>query len=188
MNPHKRPAMQNTSQVFENCYIHILPVALGKKRLSLFQTQITNQGGICVSKLAAMNSSLTHIVLEDSIVKDSERCVRLLNSMNVDTNTAVKIVGTQWISKCLKECICVDTKEFELSLEKKTDKVNMQSNRQPIYEDGCVNEGQDPGPMKNDIGDFATLTVEHSPPKKLRPAASEVHLLIYQYVGHIIRW
>jgi hypothetical protein len=39
--------------------------------------------------------------------------------MTVDTNTAVKIVGTQWISKCLKESICLDTKEFELSGKKK---------------------------------------------------------------------
>lgn len=188
MNPHKRPVLQNTSRVFENCCIYILPVALGKKRMSLFQTQITNHGGICVSKLAATNCSLTHIVLEDSIVKDSERCVRLLNSMNVDTNTAVKIVGTQWISRCLKECICVDTKEFELSVEKITDEVNTQSNSQPINEDGRVSEDHDPGTMKNDIGDFATLTVEHSPPKRMKPAASEVHFLIYQYVRQIIRW
>jgi len=107
--------------------------------------------------------------------------------MNVDTNTAVKIVGTQWISKCLKECMCVDTKEFELSVEKITDKVNTQSNSQPIYEDGRVNQDQDPGTMKSDKGDFATLTVEHSPPKKMKPAASEVHFLIYQYIKHIIR-
>jgi len=188
MNPRKRPVLQNTSRVFENCCIHILPVALGKKRMSLFQTQITNHGGMCVSKLAATNCSLTHIVVEDSIVKDSERCVRLLNSMNVDTNTAVKIVGTQWISKCLKECVCVDTKEFELSVEKIIDEVNTQSNSQPIYEDGCVNKDQDPGTMKSDIGDFSTLTLEHSPPKKLKPAASEVRFLIYQCVRQIIIW
>lgn len=173
MNPHKRPVVQNTSRVFENCCIHILPAALGKKRMSLFQTQITNHGGTCVSKLPATNCNLTHIVLEDSIVKDSEQCVRLLNSMNVDIDTAVKIVGTQWISKCLKECMCVDTKEFELSVEKKTDEVNTQSNSQPIYEDGRANKDQDPGTMKSDIGDFATVTVEHSPPKKMKPAASE---------------
>lgn len=178
MNPHNRPVLKNRSRVFENCCIHILPVALGKKRMSLFQTQITNHGGIYVSKLAETSCSLTHIVLEDSIVKDSERCVRLLNSMNVDTNTVVKIVGTQWISKCLKESVCVDTKEFELSVEKITDEVNTQSNSQPIYEDGCVNEDQDSGTMKIDRGDFATLTVEHSPPKKLKSEASEVHFLI----------
>jgi hypothetical protein len=188
MNPHKRRVVQNTSRVFENCCIHILPVALGKKRMSLFQTQITNHGGTCVSKLPATNCNLTHIVLEDSIVKDSERCVRLLNSMNVDIDTAIKIVGTQWISKCLKECMCVDTKEFELSVEKITDEVNTQSNSQPIYEDGRANKDQDPGTMKSDIGDFATLTVEHSPPKKMKPAASEVHFHIYQYVRQIIRW
>lgn len=184
MNPHTRPVLQNKSQVFENCYIHILPVALGKKRMSLFQTQITNHGGICVPKLAAVNCTLTHIILEDSILKDSERCIRLLNRMNVDTNTAVKIVGTEWISKCLRESVCLDTKEFELSVEKITDKVNTQSKSHPIYEDGF----QDPGTLKSDIGDFATLTVEHSPPKKLKPAASEVHLLIYQYVRQIIGW
>lgn len=188
MNPHKIPVLQNASRVFENCCIHILPVALGKKRMSLFQTQIRNHGGICVSKLVATNCNLTHIVLEDSIVKDSERCVRLLNSMNVDTNTAVKIVGTQWISKCLKDCMCVDTKEFELSVEKITDEFNTQSNSQPIYGDGHVNKDQDLCTMKSDIGDFATLTVEHSPPKKMKPAASEVHFLIYHYVRQIIRW
>jgi hypothetical protein len=188
MDPHKRPVLQNKSRIFENCYIHILPVALGKKRMSLFQIQITNEGGICVSKLAATNCNLTHIVLEDSIVKDSERCVRLLNSMNVDTNTAVKIVGTQWISKCLKECVCVDTKEFELSIEKINDKLNAKSDSQCLHEEDCVNEDQDLGIMKNDVGDFATLTVEHSPPKKLKPAVSEVHFVICEYLWKVIRW
>jgi hypothetical protein len=82
----------------------------------------------------------------------------------------------------------VDTKEFELSVVKITDEVNTQSNNQPIYEGGCVNQDQDAGTMKNDIGDFATVTVEHSPPKKLKPAAAEVRILIYQYVRQIIRW
>lgn len=180
MDPHKRPLLQNKSRIFENCYIYILPVALGKKRMSLFQTQITNGGGICVSKLSATKCNVTHIVLEDSVVKDSERCVRLLSSINVDTNTAVKIVGTQWISKCLKECVCLDTKEFELSVEKITDKVNTKSNSKPL------NEDRDPGTVKNDVADFATCTVEDSPPKKLKPAVSEVQFVIYVICGKLL--
>jgi hypothetical protein len=82
----------------------------------------------------------------------------------------------------------VDTKEFELSVEKIIDEVNTQSNSQPIYEDGCVNKDQDSGTMKSDVGDFSTLTLEHSPPKKLKPAASEVQFLIYQCVRQIIIW
>jgi hypothetical protein len=37
-----------------------LPVALGDKRMSLFQTQITNHGEICVPKLAA--TPYTHYI------------------------------------------------------------------------------------------------------------------------------
>lgn len=188
MDPHKKPVPQNKSGIFKNCYMHILPVALGKKRMSLFQTQITNQGGICVSKLAATNCNLTHVILDDSVLMDSERCVRLLNTMNVDTNKMVKVVGTQWVSKCLKECAYVDTKEFELPVEKITNKVNTQSNSQTLYEEECINEAQGKGTMMNDVGDLTALTVQHSPPKKLKPAVSEVHLLIYQYPQQISIW
>jgi hypothetical protein len=160
-----------------------LPVGLGKKRITLFQTQIANQGGICVSELSAnssssssSSSSLTHIVLEDSIVKDSKRCLKLLCDMPVDINRTVKVVGTQWLSKCLKECTYVDTKEFELSSSVNVkDKVNTHYNKQPFHEEDSVNVNEDPGPMKHDLGDFSTFTVAHSsPPKKLKPEVMKV--------------
>jgi hypothetical protein len=175
MDQNKKAVPQNKSSIFKNCYIHILPVGLGKKRLSLFQTQISNQGGICVSEFPASNCNLTHIVLDDSIIKDSERCVKLLHSMHIDVHGAVKVVGTQWLSKCLKEHMYVDTKEFELSpVTETTDEVTTQYNRELLHEEDCTNEGQDPDLVKNDLGDLPTFTAEHSPPKKLKYEITEV--------------
>jgi hypothetical protein len=172
MNQNIKAAPQSKSSIFKNCYIHILPVGLGKKRITLFQTQIANQGGICVSKLGASSSSLTHIVLEDSIVKDSKRCLKLLHAMPVDINKTVKVVGTQWLSKCLKERTYVNTMEFELSSVINV-KDNTQYNKQPFHED-VINENEDPDPIEHGLGDFTTFTVEHSLPKKLKPEVTEV--------------
>jgi hypothetical protein len=176
MDKNRNAIPQSKINTFRNCYIHILPVGLGKKRITLFQTQIANQGGICVSELSAnSSSSLTHIVLEDSIVKDSKRCLKLLCDMPVDINRTVKVVGTQWLSKCLKECTYVDTKEFELSSSVKVkDKVDTHYNKQPFHEEDSVNVNEDPSPMKHDLEDFSTSTVGHSPPKKLKPEVTKV--------------
>jgi hypothetical protein len=172
MDQNRNGAQQSKSSIFKNCYIHILPVGLGKKRITLFQTQIANQGGICVSNLAASSSSLTHIVLEDSIVKDSKRSLKLLHGMPVDINRTIKVVGTQWLSKCLKEHMYVDTKEFELSsMIHVKDEVNTHYNK---HEEYSMNESEDPDQTKHDLGDFSTFTLKHSPPKKLKPEITEV--------------
>jgi hypothetical protein len=172
MDAKKGPAPQNRSGIFENCYVHILPLGLGKKRMSLFQTQIVNQGGICVSKLTAGTGNLTHIVLEDSTVKDSERCVKLLRGMHVDINAAVKVVGTRWLSSCLKERMYVDTKEFELSpVLTRTNEVITQCKVQPLHNVDCTVGGEDPDTVKDDL---PTFTVQHSPPKKFKPEVTEV--------------
>lgn len=175
MDQNRNAAPQSESSTFKNCYIYILPVGLGKKRITLFQTQIANQGGICVSNLAASSNSLTHIVLEDSIVKDSERSLKLLHGMPVDINRTVKVVGTQWLSKCLRERMYVDTKEFEVSsVINVKDKANTQYNKQSFHEEYGMNGSEDPDPMKHDLGDFSTFIVEHSLPKKLKPDVTEV--------------
>jgi hypothetical protein len=143
---------------------------LEKKRTTLFQTQIANQGGICVPNLAANSSSLTYIVLEESIVKDSKRSLKLLHGIPVDINGTVKVVGTQWLSKCLREHMYVDTKEFKItSMIYVKDKVNTQYNKLPFHQEYGMNGSEDP-----DLGDLSTFTVEHSLPKKLKPEVTEV--------------
>ena len=97
------------SDIFKNCVIHIVPADLGKKRMTLFETQISKNGGIIVDKLSSNN--ITHIVFQDSILTDAKRCGKLLNGIALD---GLKVVGTLWISKCLKENKCIDTKDFEM--------------------------------------------------------------------------
>lgn len=185
MDQNKRTAPENRSGIFKNCYIHIVPVGLGKKRISLFRTQIANQGGICVSKLSASNCNLTHIVLEDSIIKNSEYCVKLLHGMHVDINVAVKVVGTRWLSSCLKERMYVDTKDFELSCEvKRTDRLDTQCNTEPLHKEDCTVGVKEPDSVKHDL---STFTVQHPPPKKFKPEVTEVCLLIYHCLWKVIR-
>jgi hypothetical protein len=186
MDRNKRAAPENRSGIFKNCYIHVLPLGLGKKRMSLFQTQIANQGGICVSKLSANSCNLTHIVLEDSIIKDSGRCVKLLRGMHVDINeAAVKVVGTQWLSNCLKECMYVDTKEFELSpVTKRAGEIDTQCDTEPLRKEDCTVGVEEPDSVKHDL---PTFTVQHLPPKKFKPDIKKVCSLIYHCLWKVVR-
>ncbi|PSN42010.1 hypothetical protein C0J52_08251 [Blattella germanica] len=116
--------MANNPYIFKNLYIHIIPAGLGKKRLTLFQTQISKHGGTHVEKLPA--KLVTHIIVEDSLIKDSDRCLKLLQV--VDLNK-VKVIGTQWFSKCLQEGICVNTEDFEMPFPDKMKEPNISSSK-----------------------------------------------------------
>ncbi|KAJ9582812.1 hypothetical protein L9F63_022853 [Diploptera punctata] len=162
----KKDHSDKDKNIFKNYFIHVLPVELGKKRMTLFKTQILNKGGIFVDKLSASN--ITHIVIEDSVLLDSKRCMKLLNGVDLD---GLKVVSTLWLSKCLKESSCVDTKDYEMHFPEKeecfvrmdgkgssTDSDKKRSNNNcSIDEDG-----------KN-----AKFVVEYSPPKKLKSVELE---------------
>ncbi|KAJ4449285.1 hypothetical protein ANN_00683 [Periplaneta americana] len=154
MGPQKEAVSQNKNGAFKDCHIHILPAGLGKKRLTLFETQIHNHGGKCISKLPTSGCVVTHIVMEDSIVKDAARCVKLLQGVNADMKS-VKVVGTQWLSKCLKEGKNVDTKDFEMYPLNIADV----SAKTPVTPEKTANNVVDSSPA---------YTMDLSPPKKLK--------------------
>ncbi|XP_067003567.2 DNA polymerase lambda isoform X3 [Anabrus simplex] len=101
--------------IFSDCYIYVYPVGLGKKRLSLFETQIINHGGKLINEPKG-NLVATHIVVDDSVTQNIEKLKADLNNENCKCNERTKVVRTQWLSKCLKEKKLAETCEYEVSL------------------------------------------------------------------------
>ncbi len=100
-----------TEKIFCDCRIYIVQYGLLKKRTELFWKQIVKHGGEIVSDPST--SLPTHIIIEDKFllnpneVKNAIKSVHLLPDIN-----DCKIVGTLWLSKCLKEKKLLDTDTF----------------------------------------------------------------------------
>lgn len=98
--------------IFENLIIVVVPTLIGKKRLSLFESQILKESGkVCSMSLVKNNQQkLTHIVVEDSLLKDPSSLERVLRTMG---NPQGVIVGTQWLSDSIKLRRCMPTSGYE---------------------------------------------------------------------------
>lgn len=105
-------------KIFSDCRLFIIPNGLLKKRIELFEKQILKYGGNIISDIN--DSSITHIIIEDNYLLNPYRVKNALNSVKLlreDTNYV--IVGTLWLSKCLKEKKLLSTEEFLFNKKRK---------------------------------------------------------------------
>lgn len=123
--------------IFLDCCIYLFPGKLTKKRLYLFETQICKSGGKTVSNCGT-NSEVTHIIVEETCDVNS------LPSNN--WKSSAHIVGTKWISDCIKHKKLIDTLTYKISTSDK----------------------------KRPIETFESLSTDESPQKKKKPIQLEV--------------
>lgn len=100
--------------LFKDCIIHIMPLGLGEKRLSLFETQIKKHGGTFLPNLNAETlTSVTHIGIEGEFADVSlQNLVKEFKDLNRD----VIVIKLEWISECLKTKTLVAETSYQLQL------------------------------------------------------------------------
>ncbi|XP_047738993.1 DNA polymerase lambda [Hyalella azteca] len=79
---------------------HILPASFGLKRMDIFKKQIEKYGG---KLMPDVNSSVTHIIVEDSIGKPNLE--KLIDIHAIGSSIVVKC---SWLSECLKSKSLID--------------------------------------------------------------------------------
>ncbi|XP_052223780.1 DNA polymerase lambda-like [Dreissena polymorpha] len=90
--------------------IHILQAGIEKLRMQIFYTNIKKYGGELVEKFDLSNNYITHLVVDDNMEPD--RMCRLLKIDKPPEN--IEIVKSSWLSKCFKEKVLMNSKEFIL--------------------------------------------------------------------------
>ncbi|XP_034235313.1 DNA polymerase lambda-like [Thrips palmi] len=109
----------------KNLSIFVLPILIGKKRLSLFESQILKGGGkVCsLSQVKSGEANPTLIVVEDSLLQNSKILEQHLKAYkNMGSCT---VVGTKWLSDSIKFHKCMS---FE----------NYKPHNQPSYDEDCL--------------------------------------------------
>lgn len=101
-----------TTNIFQNCSIYILPNGLLQKRIQIFEGKVTQYGGKLVSEPSKVCPS--HIIVEDSLLTKPVEIVDALKKVNLSFESlSSKVVGTLWLSRCLKEKQLLSTENFE---------------------------------------------------------------------------
>ncbi|KAJ1526281.1 hypothetical protein ONE63_009435 [Megalurothrips usitatus] len=103
------------SAIFKDLCILILPVAIGRKRITLFETQIKKEGGtVCsVNEVKSGKVSPSHIVVEDSLFQNQNSYEKHIGSLK-DKGI---IVCTQWLSDSLKWQKCMASKDYQFKVD-----------------------------------------------------------------------
>lgn len=100
------------ANIFHNCIIYILPNGLLKKRIKLFEDKIILYGG--TPTYQPSKTLPTHIIVEDSLLTNPTLVTDALKAVNLLYESLnSKIVGTLWLSRCLKEKHLLSTESFE---------------------------------------------------------------------------
>lgn len=100
-------------KIFSNCRILILPDGLLKKRIQLFEKQVSKYGGLVTTDIQKF--SPTHILVEDDVLADPVRRKNIFKSVQtLSRNPDSEIVGLTWLCRCLKEKKILSTDEFSV--------------------------------------------------------------------------
>lgn len=100
-------------KIFSNCRILILPDGLLKKRIQLFEKQVSKYGGLVTTDIQKF--SPTHILVEDDVLADPVRRKNIFKSVHtLSRNPDSEIVGLTWLCRCLKEKKILSTDEFSV--------------------------------------------------------------------------
>lgn len=127
---------------FKGLSILILPLGLGSKRLDFFEKQIAKYSGGVRDK-----SKPTHVIIEESVGENKEKCLRALKTNGLVLSSDVAFVGTKWLSKCFGEKKIVDTKPYEFAWM--LEKIQLEgTNRDKEYPAACSAEDDTPAPRK----------------------------------------
>ncbi|KAF4521668.1 hypothetical protein B566_EDAN006256 [Ephemera danica] len=99
--------------IFKECNVHIIPLGLGQKRISLFETQIKKHGGAVTDQLNNKTfSSVTHVAVEtDSANVAAKDLVAQFKDVS-----NIKLLKVEWICECLKTKSRVLEKPFQVHL------------------------------------------------------------------------
>lgn len=102
-----------SGEIFRNCQIYILPNGLLKKRIKLFEEQVTKHGGKIISDIR--NTMPTHIIVEENCFTSLNQIRNILRkTVELDCeNLKCDVVGTLWLSRCLKYKNLLDTENFK---------------------------------------------------------------------------
>ncbi|GLH06516.1 Uncharacterized protein GBIM_12007 [Gryllus bimaculatus] len=103
------------NHIFRDCFIHIIPKCIGPKRYQLFKNQISKNGGNLCDK-EQCESALTHVVYDEGLSVDDPEIKYFL-----ELDESMKIVGTRWLSECIKNQKLVPINEFQLLISPKQD-------------------------------------------------------------------
>ena len=120
-----------SSAIFQNCRIFIVPNGILKKRIKLFEEQVTKNGGLIVSD--AKNTSPTHIIIEESYFHSSKQVENLLKAIDLNVNELVcDVVGSLWLSRCLKEKNLINVEDSKFTYKRKMeDKQHSEDEKSP---------------------------------------------------------
>ncbi|XP_065202187.1 DNA polymerase lambda-like [Planococcus citri] len=101
-----------STNIFQSCIIYILPSGLLKKRIKLFEDKILAFGGKITSE--PLKTPPTHIIVEDGLLNNPSQVINALKATNLlPESLNCKIIGTLWLSRCLKEKQFLNTDNFE---------------------------------------------------------------------------
>lgn len=99
-----------TSKFLKELSIFVLPILIGKKRLSLFECQIVKEGGqVCTpGEVKSGKAHPTLIVVEDSLLQDVHTLEQHLKKHHIVGLR--NVVGTKWLSDSIKfhKCMAFD--------------------------------------------------------------------------------
>ena len=100
--------------MFQNMEILLVPVLIGKKRLSLFESQILKEGGaLCVlNHVKKGQQHPTHIVVEDSLLREQVNLDKVLKPLG---NVSGVVVGTRWLTDSIKLRKCMPAVDYQRS-------------------------------------------------------------------------
>lgn len=101
-----------SGSIFKDCQIYIVPNGLFGKRMKLFKEQVKKHGGEIVSDTKIILP--THVVVEESYLTNPNQIRNVLKAVELNyDDLKADIVGTLWLSKCLKEKNILDTEPFK---------------------------------------------------------------------------
>ncbi|KAK3911849.1 DNA polymerase lambda [Frankliniella fusca] len=107
------------SSMFKGTCILIFPALIGKKRMSLFETHIRKGGGnLCqFSDMKKGTCKPSHFVVEDSLLQNPANLEKTLKTYRGELKA---VVGTQWLSDCIKLKMLVPTESYQVHFQKQS--------------------------------------------------------------------
>lgn len=101
-----------STNIFQSCVIFILPNGLFKKRIKLFEDKVLLHGGKITAE--PLKITPTHIIVEDGLLNTPNQVISALKADNLLLESLdCKIIGTLWLSRCIKEKELLSTENFE---------------------------------------------------------------------------
>lgn len=95
--------------LFDGMLMYLLPAGIGSGRCSIFQRQITQNGGQVASEFGP---SVTHVIVDDSM--DTARALRLLKVEKLPMT--VQLVKCSWLGQCIAGKKLLNTTDHRLLL------------------------------------------------------------------------